>query len=211
MTSWFDWLRALVSASPLTYPVLFATVGVDAVFPVLPAEPMVIAAGVLAGQGHLMIAAVVLTAVLAAFAGDHVSYLLGRFFGQRAARRISRGEQGARRLEWAERTLERRGATLLVVARFIPGGRTAATLAAGTLGMAWRRFAAADAVAAVLWALYASAIGYFGGAAFSQSAWKPLALSLGIATALALAIEGYRRVQRRRGRDILGDRLDPGD
>ena len=206
----FDWLTALVAGSPLTYLVLFAAVGGDAVLPVMPGEPMVIAASVLAAQGHLFIAAVVLAAVLGAFAGDHVSYFLGRSFGRRAARRISGGEKGARRLEWAERTLERRGAALLVVARFIPGGRTAATLAAGTLKMAWRRFAVADALAAVLWALYASAIGYFGGAAFSESAWRPLAVSLGIAAAIVLAIEGYRRVQRRRGRDILGDRLEPG-
>ncbi|MDP8943334.1 MAG: DedA family protein [Actinomycetota bacterium] len=206
----FDWLTALVSASPLTYLVLFAAVVGDAILPVIPAEPMVIAASVLSAQGHLIVAAVLLATVLGAFAGDHVSYFLGRFFGQRAASRISRGEKGARRLEWAERTLERRGATLLVVARFIPGGRTAATLAAGTLNMPWRRFALADAVAAVLWGLYASAIGYFGGAAFSQSPWRPLAVSLGIATALALVVEGYRRIQRRRGRDVLGDRLEPG-
>ena len=206
----FDWLTAHVSASPLTYLVLFAAVGGDAILPVVPGEPMVIAAAVLAAQGHLIIAAVVFAAFLGAFAGDHVSYFLGRMFGQRAARRIARGDKGARRLEWAERTLERRGATLLLVARFIPGGRTAATLAAGTLNMAWRRFAVADAVAAVLWALYASSIGYFGGAAFTESPWRALALSLGIAAVLALAIEGYRRIQRRRGRDILGDRLEPG-
>ena len=206
----FDRLTALVSESPLTYLVLFAAVGGDALVPLVPGEPMVIAASVLAGQGRLIIAAVVLAAALGAFAGDNVSYFLGRLFGRRAARRISRGEKGARRLEWAERALERRGAAVLLVARFIPGGRTAATLAAGTLDMPWRRFALVDAVAAVLWALYASMLGYFGGATFSQSGWRPLALSLGIATALALAIEAYRRVQRRRGRDVLGDRLEAG-
>ena len=206
----FDWLVALVSASPLTYLVLFAAVGGDAVLPVVPAEAMVITASVLAAQRHLLIAAVVAAAALGDFAGDHISYFLGRVFGQRAARRLSRGEKGARSLDWAQRTLERRGAAVLVVARFIPGGRTAATLAAGTLNMPWRRFAVADAVAAALWAVYASMIGYLGGSAFSQGGWGPLALSLGIAAAMALALDAYRRVQRRRGRDVLGDSLDPG-
>ena len=171
---------------------------------------MVIPASVHSAQGHLLIAAVVPAAALSAFAGDHLSYFLGRFLGQRAARRITRGEKGARRLEWAQRALERRGAALIVVARFIPGGRTAATLAAGTLDMPWRSFALADAVAAVLWAVYASMIGYLGGSAFSEGGWRPLALSLGVAAALACALEAYRRVQRRRGRDVLGDRLHPG-
>ena len=46
-------------------------------------------------------------------------------------------------------------------------------------------------------------VGYAGGASFEHSLWKPLALALGIAALLGLAVEGYRRVQKRRGREIL--------
>ena len=44
---------------------------------------------------------------------------------------------------------------ILVVCRFIPGGRTAVTLSCGLIGYPRRRFVAATAVAAVVWALYA--------------------------------------------------------
>ena len=41
---------------------------------------------------------------------------------------------------------------LIVIARFIPGGRTAMTFAAGyTQGMPWRRFIVADVIAGVIW------------------------------------------------------------
>lgn len=61
----------------------------------------------------------------------------------------------------------------------------------------------ADAIAATLWGIYAAMLGYTGGASFENSLWKPLALALGIAALLALVVEVYRRLQKRRGREIL--------
>jgi len=94
-----------------------------------------------------------------------------------------------------------------VVARFLPVGRTLTTLSAGTLGMPWRRFFTADAIAAAVWATYASLLGYLGGATFENSLWKPLVLSLGIAGMLGLLTEAYRRFQKRRGRELLAGEL----
>jgi membrane-associated protein len=48
---------------------------------------------------------------------------------------------------------------LIVVARFLPGGRTATTFAAGFLDITWRRFIVYDGAAAVLWSIYVAAIG----------------------------------------------------
>jgi membrane protein DedA with SNARE-associated domain len=97
-------------------------------------------------------------------------------------------------LEWAEHQLDRRGGTIIVGARFIPGGRTVTMLAAGMLEMPWRRFFVFDLAAAVIWALYGTAIGYFGGTAFED---QPL-IGIGVALALALvagaAIEAGRRL-----------------
>jgi len=62
----------------------------------------------------------------------------------------------------------------------------------------------ADAVAGVLWGAYGTGIGYFGGATFADSTWKPRLLAFGIAVAVALLLESYRRIQRARGRDVLG-------
>ena len=43
------------------------------------------------------------------------------------------GERGARRRAWAGRDLDRYGARIIIVCRFIPGGRTAVTLTCGMI------------------------------------------------------------------------------
>lgn len=92
-----------------------------------------ITASVLAAQGELLIWAIVPLVALGAFLGDNLCYLLGRTIGDPVAGRLFKGEKGQTRLLWAEQALRRRGAILIGVGRFIPGGRTATTFAAGTL------------------------------------------------------------------------------
>lgn len=203
----FDWLTQEVSQSPLTYPVVFAAAGLDVLFPLIPSETIVITAGVLAAQGDLLIWGVVPAVALGAFLGDNLCYLLGRKVGDPVADRLFDDEKGQARLRWAEGALRRRGVFLIGVGRFIPGGRTATTFAAGTLEMPYRQFLVADGFAAAIWALYVSMLGYLGGETFKDSLWLPLATSFVCAMAVGLGLETWRRVQRRRGKDILGDEL----
>jgi membrane-associated protein len=192
-----------VSASPASYAIVFTVVAVDALLPFVQAEAVVITAAVLAEQGHLLIWLVVLAAALGGLVGDNACYLLGKVIGCRAANRFVSRE----RLRRAERGVRSRGAVLILIARFIPVGRTATTFAAGTLEMPWRRFLVADAIAATLWATYASMLGYIGGSSFAHNLWKPLLFALGMAFLLAAAGESYRRLQQHRGRDLLSGQL----
>jgi membrane protein DedA with SNARE-associated domain len=191
-------LTELVTGSPWTYLLVLAVAALDALVPLVPSETTAIAAGVLAGAGDLNIAFVLAAAAAGAFAGDATSYGLGRRFGDSAGSLVFRGKGGPRRRSWAERALKTRGATIVVGARFVPGGRTAATLTAGILKMPVRRYARLAALAAVLWASYASLVGYLGGRAFEDSAWKGLVLALGLAFAIAAVVELSRRALRRR-------------
>jgi membrane protein DedA with SNARE-associated domain len=163
--------------------------------PIVPSETAVITAGVVAASGDLSLALIIPAAAAGAFLGDNCAYLIGRRFGHRATARFS-GEKGTRRMKWAEEQLDERGGELIVVARFIPGGRTAVTLSAGTLGYPWRRFAAFDATAALVWALYAALLGYYGGKTF-ESAWG-LVLALLTAFAVAASIELFRWLLKKR-------------
>jgi membrane-associated protein len=202
-----DWLAEQVSDSAITYLVLMVACGTDVLLPLIPSETMVVTAGVLAADDGLALWLVVLASALGAFAGDHVVYLLGRAVGDPAAERLLRGPRGKARLAWAERAIRRHGVALIVAGRFVPGGRTLSTFAAGTLELPYRRFAPADGAAALVWAAYVALLGYVGGETFRESVWLALAAAFGAALLLMGAIELWRRVQRHRGRDLLGDEL----
>lgn len=203
----FDWLTHEVSHSVVTYPVVGFAAAADVLLPLIPSETIVITASVLAAQGDLLIWVIVPVVALGAFVGDNLSYWLGRKIGDPTADRLFADEKGQARLLWAEEALRRRGAILIGVGRFIPGGRTVTTFAAGTLEMPYRQFVVADAVAASLWALYVSMLGYLGGETFNENLWLPLAASFGAAMAVGLGFEIWRRLQSRHGKDILGDDL----
>ena len=192
----FQSLVDLVSGSPFTYGFLFLIALLDAVFPLVPSETAVITAGVIAAHGDLIVPVVIVAAALGAIVGDNASYWVGRLASRWVERRLFAGER-RKRLEWAERTLNERGGYLIVIARFIPGGRTVVTLAAGILDMPWRRFIAFDVTAGVLWASYATLVGYFGGKAFEEQPLKGLLIALAVAFAIAAAVETARWLRKR--------------
>jgi membrane-associated protein len=194
-------LSALAVSAPLSYLAAFWVPGLDAVLPILPSETIVIALGVAtAGSTDPRIAVLVLLAAIGAFAGDNLAYVIGRRFGPVAQRRFLAGERGARRRAWAEHTLDRYGAGLIVVCRFIPGGRTAVTVTCGIVGFNRRRFVLATACAGAIWASYAYFLGRLGGAAFEGRPWAGLLLALGAALALSGVVECARRIHSRRVR-----------
>ena len=196
-------LAALQVDSVLSYLVAVILPALDAVLPVLPSETAIITLGVAtAGSTDPRIALLVACSAAGAFLGDNLCYWLGRRFGPRIERRFFRGEKGARRLAWAKRSLERYGMPLIIVCRFIPGGRTAVTLTCGIVGYHRRRFVIATAVAAVIWACYSFFIGRLGGRAFEDKPWAGLLLAFGASIAISGLIEAVRRIRSsRRSRD----------
>jgi membrane-associated protein len=194
-------LTSLQVGSPLSYLIAFGLPCLDAVLPVLPSETVIIAFGVAtAGSTDPRIFAIVACAAVGAFAGDNLSYLIGWRFGPWATRRFFAGDKGAARKDWAERSLARYGMGLIIVCRFIPGGRTAVTLACGLVRYSWRRFAVAVALAGVLWASYAFLAGRIGGQAFEDRPVAGFAVAFGGALVLSGIVELTRRlIERRRG------------
>lgn len=194
----FDQFSDVVAAaSTWAYLVVALFAMLDALLPVVPSETLVITAGVVAAGGDLALPLVVAAAAVGAFAGDNVGYALGYRFGPRASARFLAGERAARRVAWARRQLQRRGGELVVVGRFVPGGRTAVTLTAGMMRLPWPRFARSDILAAVLWATYAALLGYVGGKAFEKAPWKGLLVAFGVALAITIGVEGVRAVLSR--------------
>lgn len=183
--------------SPWAYLAIFVVVAIDAFLPAVPSETLVISAGVFAAQGEPVLVLVILAAAAGAFVGDHISYQIGRSGGGALLRRARPGTRRRAAFDWAQRTLAVRGGLLLVVARYLPGGRTALTLTMGAVGYPRRKFAFFDAFAVIPWATYSAMIGYFGGAAFGNDRLKGLIFGLGVAGAITVLVEVVRFLRRR--------------
>ena len=188
--------QLVADASGWAYAIIFVFAFLDALIPIVPSETAVITAGVVAASGDLSLGLIIAAAATGAFLGDNTAYLIGRRFGGRATERFFTGDKAKHRLGWAEEQLSERGGQLIVVARFIPGGRTAVALSAGTLEYRWRRFIAFDLLATMIWASYSALLGYYGGKTF-ESFWG-LVLALMTAFALAGGTELVRWLLRRR-------------
>ena len=128
----------------------------------------------------------ILAAWAGAVIGDNISYGIGKFAGERTVKRLFSHEKALKGFDWAEKQLEERGSYIIIIARFIPFGRTAVTFTAGyTSGLPWHRFFRYDLVAGGLWATYATMLGYIGGKQFEEQPWKGVVVGLGIAFSVA--------------------------
>ena len=135
------------------YAVLFVWVAAEQVgFPV-PAIPLLLAAGALAGAGKLNFGLVIGTAVLASIVSDTAWYEIGRRKGMKVLNflcRISLEPDSCVRR--TEDVFARHGARSLLVAKFVPGLTTAAPPLAGIFRMRRSRFVFFDGVGAAIWA-----------------------------------------------------------
>lgn len=190
-------LTDAISGSWWAYPLIFVISLGDAILPILPSETAVVTGGVLSASG-LSLPLVMVSGAVGAFLGDSLSYAVGHWAGPWARQRLFGGKRGRKTLDWAQKQLEERGGEIIVVARFIPGGRTATTFVAGTSGYPYRKFAPAAATGAVIWAVYNALLGRIGGAAFEDNTGLALLVAFGCAAGGMLIIEGVRHLLRRR-------------
>jgi membrane protein DedA with SNARE-associated domain len=115
--------------------------------------PLLLAAGALAGTGHLSLFGSLLYAVLAAVAADSIWYGLGRRKGIKVLQLLCKislePDSCVRRTEGV---FAKRGARSLLLAKFVPGLSTVAPPLAGVFHMRVGRFLLYDAVGTILWA-----------------------------------------------------------
>ena len=140
----------------LVVAVLAQQVGVP-----IPAIPVVLGAGALAGAGKMSLWGALALSVVASLPGDLLWYYLGVRRGRRVLATLCRislePDSCVRR---TETFFARHGPRSLVVARFIPGLSTVATPLAGVFGIGLPRFLAYDVAGAALWAAVYLLLGY---------------------------------------------------
>lgn len=164
----------------------------------LPGETALIACGVLASQGSLPIAWVIVIAILAAILGDNAGYWVAREGGRKLLSRHRWTREYAERfLPRSERFFARHGAKAVFLGRFVAVLRVTAAWTAGLARMHWWRFLFWNATGAILWATTVGLLSYFAGEAAARALAHYGVYAAG--GALVFAVIGFfivRRIER---------------
>ncbi len=196
VNTFFEWLKES-SASPWFYLIIFTVAVFDSVLPIVPSETLVIIGGVSAGSGSLSIALVIACAASGAFIGDNLSYLIGSEASDWVIKRRTRTERGAKQMANIVEQIHDRGGMLLITARFIPGGRTLLTLSCGVTRQPRKWFIGWAVVAASVWSLYASLLGFIGGKSFADNHTKAFLIAFAGAFGVTIIVEAFRAISHR--------------
>jgi membrane-associated protein len=206
----FDWLGDLFgslsdlidrvshySGSWWFLAVIFVIALLDSVVPIVPSETMVILGGIAAGNDTQPLLAVIACGAVGAFLGDNLAYLIGARMSRFIRRKAAEKPKRQARLDWATSHIRSRGGMLLITARFIPGGRTALTLASGITHQPRFWFIRWTALAATLWASYAALLGYIAGDRFKDDHTSAFLVAFGAAIGVTIVVEIVRHVRAR--------------
>jgi membrane protein DedA with SNARE-associated domain len=179
-------------------PALFLTIALESLGAPLPGESAIILASGAAAEGRLSIHAVVLAAFVGAVLGDNVGYLIGRRLGRPVIVRYgSRFGITDARFDKVEAVARQRGALMVVVARFVVVLRQLNGIVAGSSGMPWPRFLAANIAGAALWVGLWSTLAYRFGRSLDVLPFllHHLSLVAAIATPLLIAALAYLKLR----------------
>jgi membrane-associated protein len=127
----------------------------------LPGDSLLFTAGILANQGKMNLAAILVGCFAAAVIGDQVGFTLGSKVGPRLLRRP---DSKVFKREYVDRTedfFDRHGAKTIVLARFVPIVRTFAPVVAGIGKMTRRTFLSFNVIGAAIWVFGVTLAGYW--------------------------------------------------
>lgn len=180
--------------------VIFLIALLDSVIPVVPSETTVIIGGVAVatGEAPYPLLVVIAAGAAGAFIGDNMAYAIGHRWSDAFQRRAERKPKFNAKLTWARTQIKERGGLLLITARFIPGGRTALTLASGITVQPRGWFVRWTFVAAIIWATYAAGLARLVGEPFKDDHTLAFWIAFGTALTINVIIEVVRHFRLKR-------------
>ena len=167
----------------------------------VPEEVPIIAAGLLASQGHLQPWGAFLSCLVGALVGDAAMYGIGYHWGRNLIKNHPRLAHllHAEREAKVEKMLRSHGLKVLFLARFMVGVRSPVYFSAGVLRIPFRKFLLMDLLCAT------AVVGVFFGLTFlfgEHIAWlfrkAEIGLTVGVVLALAIVIAWFYRRGRKR-------------
>lgn len=164
-----------------------------------PGKTTLVVAAILAAKGRFEIWHVLVVAAVAGIVGGYAGYIAGRAGGRRLLERRWLERRFERPFATAKAFFDRHGEKAVFLARFFPGLKVVAALAAGSFGMRWWPFAVWHALGSIAFALVFGLTAYFAGEGAIELVERyGLAAAVTLAVIVALAWTGYRLARRRR-------------
>ena len=180
--------------------IVFLTIALETSGLPLPGETALVAAAVLASQGHFSIEEVIVVATVAAIVGDNIGYWLGRKLGRGFLQRYDVVRRFSDRvLPPTERFFRRHGGKAIFLARWFSGFRIAGAWIAGFAHMPWWRFFVWNAAGGIAWAVTVSLVGYYAGRAAADAISRYGLIGAGVIVVLVVLLGlGALHLWRRR-------------
>jgi membrane-associated protein len=185
----------------MVYVMLFAIIFIETglvIWPFLPGDSLLFAAGALSATGLLDIRLVVLLLITAAIAGDALNYSIGRFIGPKVF--SAEDHQGLfhrllnrDHLDKAHAFFEKYGGMAVVSGRFVPIVRTFVPFVAGAASMTASTFVFYNIIGAVIWVAVCTGAGYlFGNVPIIKENFSLVAIGIVVISVLPMVIEFIR-------------------
>lgn len=198
------------------YLLLFAWVLIEQLGIPIPASPVMLAAGALSAEGSMHFALALGAVVVAAVLSDTTWFFLGRRYGHRILRRLCKlSLEPNTCVRRTQDSVGRRGAVMLLFAKFVPGLAILAPPIAGQYRMPTWRFLLFDSLGSSIWATAILLGGRFFGVALNHN---PALLGWAGRFSGILLLTGIigffvARIVRRRAtlRKLAASRLEPQD
>ncbi|MEV5962901.1 DedA family protein [Kribbella sp. NPDC051952] len=184
----------------LAYLVVGLVIGVESMGVPLPGETTLIAAALLASQGHLRIEFVIAAAAAGAIVGDSIGYFIGRKAGRGLFERLGRRFHhfSEDRLVRAEKYFHKYGVWTVFFGRFVALLRIFAGPMAGMLRMHYPRFLAANAAGGIAWSTTIGLVAYNIGDNADKIFGKVSIWALAVIAVAAVSAYVIHKVRRRR-------------
>jgi membrane protein DedA with SNARE-associated domain len=158
----------------------------------VPSVPLLLAAGALAGTGHLSFFASLFVVVFAAMCADFIWYRLGRAKGIKILQLLCKismePDSCVRRTQGV---FSKQGARSLLFCKFLPGLNTVAPPLAGIFHMRTRRFLLFDAMGTTLWGGCFLGLGYIFSGQIEHVAERLSSLGGGLLILVVSAMAAY--------------------
>ena len=183
------------------YGMLFAIIFIETgivIWPFLPGDSLLFAAGALAATGVLDIRLVMALLIIAAIAGDAVNYSIGRYVGPKVF--SAEDHQGffhkllnREHLAKAHAFFEKHGGMAVVSGRFAPIIRTFVPFVAGAAEMTASKFVFYNITGGILWVVVCAGAGYvFGNVPIIKDNFSLVAIGIVAVSLIPIALEILR-------------------